>query len=81
MPNNLREGKERPLCHGFKLTFRHLLRPNSYRLLDVLLYNTEIYLDKYKAEKVILDKPLAVYGSKYIPYCTVKHVITFLFYI
>ena len=31
---------------------------NTYRLLDVLLYNTEIYLDEYTALKVILDEPL-----------------------
>jgi len=60
-----------------------------YRLLDVLLYNMGIYLDEYTAWKVILDEPLgesnmtfqAVYESKYIPYCTVKRIITFLFYI
>ena len=32
-----------------------------YRLLDILLYNTEIYLDKYTAWKVILDEPLYIY--------------------
>jgi len=48
---------------------------NNYRLLDVLLYNTGIYLGEYTASKVILDEPLvesnmtfqAVYESKYIP--------------
>jgi len=30
---------------------------NTYRLLDVLLYNTEIYLDEYTTWKVILDEP------------------------
>jgi len=62
---------------------------NNYRLLDVLLYNTGIYLDEYTVWKVILDEPLgesnmtfqAVYESKYIPYCTVKCITTFLFYI
>jgi len=34
MPNYLREGKERPLCHGL-LTFRHLLRPNSMYYFSV----------------------------------------------
>jgi len=32
-------------------------RVNNYRLLDVLLYNTGIYLDEYTAWKVILDQP------------------------
>ena len=62
---------------------------NNYRLLYILLYNTGIYLDEYTAWKVILDEPIgesnmtfpAVYESKYISYCTVKCIITFLLYI
>jgi len=74
-----------------KIRKKYFVEFNTYRLLDVLdlLYNTGIYLEEYTAWKVILDKPLgesnmtfqAVYESKYIPYCTVKRVITFLFYI
>jgi len=33
---------------------------NNYRLLDVLLYNTGIYLDEHTAWKVILDEPRRV---------------------
>jgi len=36
----------------------HSVVYNTYRLLDVLLYNTGIYLDEYTAWKVIFDEPL-----------------------
>ena len=52
-----------------------------YRLLDVLLYNTGIYLDENTAWKGESNMTFqAVYESKYIPFCTVKRLITFLFY-